>query len=105
MICVWHIQKNVLANCKKHFSSGEEFEEFLRTWNELMFAKTLDDYESAYGCLASYKDTHNAAFLYVSNTWLPLKERFVACMLNIRHFGSSTTSRAEGSHHAVKSYI
>jgi hypothetical protein len=32
LLCVWHIQKNVLANCKQCFDSGEEWEAFLGKW-------------------------------------------------------------------------
>ena len=38
--------------------------------------------------------------------WLPWKEIFVTCYVkDIRHFNSVTTSRVEGSHRVLKSYI
>jgi hypothetical protein len=39
-------------------------------------------------------------------TWLPHKEKFVGCYINqFPHFGSSSTSRVEGNHHVIKSYV
>ena len=53
-----------------------------------------------------YKITNPDAYEYILQTWLPWKERFVTCYVkDIRHFNSVTTSRVEGSHRVLKSYI
>ena len=53
-----------------------------------------------------YKITNPDAYEYILQTWLPWKERFVTCYVkDIRHFNFVTTSRAEGSHRVLKSYI
>ncbi len=80
----------------------EDFDEFQRIWNEFVFAKTLDEHDAAHRKLDT---SHNPAYHYITKVWFPMKQRFVTCYINERHFGSSTTSRAEGSHHAIKSYI
>ncbi len=37
---------------------------------------------------------------------MPHKERFVACYIDkFPHFGNASTSRVEGNHHVIKSYL
>ncbi len=41
-----------------------------------------------------------------SQTWLPHTEKFMACFVDeFPHFGSASTSRVEGNHHVIKSYV
>lgn len=44
LLCVCHIEKNILANCKKYFRSTEEFDMFLLSWNDVVYSKTKDIY-------------------------------------------------------------
>jgi hypothetical protein len=54
----------------------------------------------------TYSGTHLAAWQYVNTTWMPHKERFVACYIDeFPHFGSASTLRVEGNHHIIKSYL
>jgi len=54
----------------------------------------------------TYSGTHPSAWQYVNTTWMPHKERFVACYIDeFPHFGSASTSRVEGNHHVIKSYL
>jgi hypothetical protein len=32
LLCMWHIDKNMLANLKKHFRTEGEWEEFMKQW-------------------------------------------------------------------------
>jgi hypothetical protein len=36
LLCLWHINKNVLANCRKHFENQESFDYFIDAWKELV---------------------------------------------------------------------
>ncbi|KAJ9549306.1 hypothetical protein OSB04_021849 [Centaurea solstitialis] len=40
LLCVWHIEKNVLANCKKYFGRAEEFDIFMSGWNNVVYSTT-----------------------------------------------------------------
>jgi len=107
LLCVWHINKNIATNCKKYFENGEEWNCFLAAWNRLVHSSSearlvqdLAAFQEAY--LVTYPD----ALAYINTTWMPHKAKFVACYTNdCPHFGSSTTSRVEGSHHVMKSYL
>nr|KAJ0193412.1 hypothetical protein LSAT_V11C800448590 [Lactuca sativa] len=55
LLCVWHIEKNVLANCKKYFGRAEDFDIFMSSWNNVvysttedLFEKNWDEFESMY---------------------------------------------------------
>lgn len=48
LFCTWHIQRNIVANCKKHFAAhelengenaNETFSKFLREWNNVCIQK------------------------------------------------------------------
>ena len=81
-ICLWHINKNVLSHCKKLFSSGLEFETFLKIWNSICYAATVEDYEVKVMTLrAEFFDY--PALQYVQTTWLnEWKFFFVAAWTN-----------------------
>ena len=106
LICIWHINKNVLANCKKYFDN-DSWKEFMSNWYSIVYSHTLDSFaESLQAFEHLYSQTHSAVWDYLNVTWLPHKEKFVGCYINqFPHFGSSSTSRVEGNHHVIKSYV
>jgi hypothetical protein len=54
----------------------------------------------------TYSGTHPATRQFVNTTWMPHKERFVAYYIDeFPHFGSASTTRVEGNHHIIKSYL
>nr|GEZ36699.1 hypothetical protein [Tanacetum cinerariifolium] len=70
LLCVWHIEKNVVSNCKRFFEHSEEFNDFIEK-----------------------KD----AIAYVKKNWFPWKEKFVSAWTEKHlHFGNRSSSRAEG---------
>lgn len=36
LLCVWNIEKNILAKCKRKFKTGEEWESFLIDWTNVI---------------------------------------------------------------------
>ncbi|KAL6556543.1 hypothetical protein OROGR_005831 [Orobanche gracilis] len=40
LLCVWHIEKNILSNCKPHFEKKEHWDEFLIAWNKIQYFVT-----------------------------------------------------------------
>ena len=39
-LCLWHLDKNVLANCKPSFDTEEEWEKFYEDLQKVLFAST-----------------------------------------------------------------
>ena len=40
VLCLWHMEKNVLANCKPFFNTKEEWQKFYEDWHKVLFATT-----------------------------------------------------------------
>jgi hypothetical protein len=106
ILCCWHINKNVLANCKTRFFDVE-WQEFMQRWNLVVSSTSVELFDVALGVFKeTYAASHPAAWNYVNNIWLPHKEKFVACFVDeFPHFGNANTSRVEGNHHVIKSYL
>jgi hypothetical protein len=102
----WHINKNIIANCKTCFSDVE-WQQFMERWNMLVSNMSVKLFGVALGVFKeTYLGTHPAAWQYVNTTWMPHKERFVACYIDeFPQFGSTSTLRVEGNHHIIKSYF
>nr|CCA18209.1 conserved hypothetical protein [Albugo laibachii Nc14] len=75
LLCRWHINKNILAKQRTAFQTSEAWQEFNQTWNELVAATTMAEFETQ---LAVMHDRFSAASMsYLETTWLVYKERFV----------------------------
>lgn len=106
LLCVWHIEKNILANCKPHFREEVDWVAFLSTWTDLIKSPNESSFDKAWDRFENeYKE--NAAVLnYIRGTWLPLKEKFVSAWTDeVAHLGNRATSRAEGAHATLKKYL
>jgi histone-lysine N-methyltransferase SETD2 len=106
ILCCWHINKNIIANCKTCFFDIE-WQQFMERWNMLVSSTSVELFDAALGVFKeTYSKTHLDAWYYVNTTWMPHKERFVACYIDkFPHFGNASTSRVEGNHHVIKSYL
>jgi hypothetical protein len=47
VFCIWHINNNVLINCKKAFNSKEAWETFFGEWKAVMYANSEAEYNTA----------------------------------------------------------
>jgi hypothetical protein len=106
ILCCWHINKNMLANYKTRFSDVE-WHEFMQRWNLVVSSTSVELFNAALGAFKeTYVASHPIAWNYINNTWLPHKEKFVACFVDeFPHFGNASMSRVEGNHHVIKLYI
>ncbi|XP_074277536.1 uncharacterized protein LOC141601165 [Silene latifolia] len=106
LLCIWHIQKNIVAKCKNQFTNDEDWDMFLSTWNAVMYAETEASFYEAWHLIELlYKEKHIIQF-YLKETWLPYKEKFVTAWIDTYpHFGNRVSSRAEGAHAKLKGYL
>ncbi|KAM4055596.1 MULE transposase [Hirsutella rhossiliensis] len=118
LLCRWHVNKNVLANCKAYFPKAKrddknrvirdpKFTTFLKEWHSLVNAPDEAAYEQR---LQTFKEPGRhpeAAIAYAVNTWLDRwKEKIVLCFVNrVRHLGHTTTSIVEGMHASMKRFL
>ena len=105
VLCLWHVAKNVLARCKRHFPTGDDWTGFLAAWQALLASPTPEDYDAR---LSDFRTRYCGlpALPYLERTWLPYKEALVLAWTNrALHLGLTTTSRVEGAHSALKTYL
>ncbi|KAI0996876.1 hypothetical protein K3495_g11303 [Podosphaera aphanis] len=106
LLCVWHVQKNVLNNCRKYFGREDDWAKFLSAWTKVIESPSIQSYEENVEKLREIYVSLPVMLNYISETWLIYEEKFVhAYTNNYLHFGNLTSSRAEGMHHMIKSYI
>ncbi|KAL8519809.1 hypothetical protein ACS0TY_010664 [Phlomoides rotata] len=105
ILCRWHINRNIMATCKKYFPTKEHWNNFYSSWCDINKA----DEESRFNELLrrfveDYSNKYPNAVKYDVKNWIdPYKEKFVSCWTNnILHYGNTTTNRVEGHHSALK---
>lgn len=108
LLCIWHINKNVLVNCRKDFANKEEWEEFFADWTKIIYAPLRVEYEERWESFKDkYYEAHYDCVDYLTDTYIrDFKTRFVKCYTNkVRHFETTVTSRSEGGHAVFKKWL
>jgi len=115
LLCRWHANKAVLAQCQKPIlqlnqgnKSLEIWKEFYGYWHSIIQSP---DEEIFYKRVTEFEDKYLDLYLhevgYIKETWLnPYKEKLVQAWVDQHlHFGNITTSRVEGIHAVLKEYL
>ncbi|KAL9560692.1 hypothetical protein ACKAV7_015183 [Fusarium commune] len=115
LLCLWHINKAVLRHCIDAFTKDakdhkgqEKWKDFYSSWHDLVASSNEDIY---YQKLSDFKKKYIPDYVsqvgYITETWLDLhKEKFVKAWVNQHlHFNQYVTSRCEGIHQLIKSYL
>jgi hypothetical protein len=106
ILCTWHINGNIAKNLKGKVEAFVSWKEFLEDWNKVMYASEEDEFLESWAAMIFKYGIFSEVINYLGNTWIPLKENFVACWINkFPHLGGHTSSRVEGAHAALKSYM
>ena len=83
LLCLWHIRKNILKNCKQHFPKATENEEgdgwqlFFGRWNDVAESTTEVEFNEKWQIFRSTYDDKPHIITYLENIWIPWKEKFV----------------------------
>lgn len=105
ILCIWHINQNIGKNCKKRFKDGDDWEEFLKLWNNFCSSPTAEDYDINLKAVSIIATKHNILD-YLEKTWIYRVNKFVLLFTSqTPHFGNSSTSRVEGGHYGLKSFL
>jgi hypothetical protein len=121
VLCTWHVNMNILANCRKHFPAdlkdptmvakdnphgyvtNPKWTDFLKDWADLLDSATNAEYTSR---LVKFRTYPKVPVVYIESTWLIWKEKLVKCWVDIcLHFGVRVTSPIEGCHAVLKAYL
>ncbi len=104
MLCGWHINRNVVANCKPSFYTKEDWVEFYAHWFRVMDAVTVTIFEAEWKSLQEvYNRVDPNICAYLASVWIIYKTKFVLCYTNkTLHFFNTVTSKAESSNAGLK---
>ena len=120
LLCYWHVNKNVLTKARVYMpkvvdtensivshtamKDSEACSAFMEAWYSLVRSETEEMLEERLELLWK---KHQAVAEYCEYEWLDLyKEKIVQAYTNkVQHFGTTTTSRAEGCHAKIKRYL
>ena len=96
MLCVWHVNQCVLANCKNIL--GDNWLEFNSMWRGVIQAQTIDQFEELWLQISIKYSTGTSqkCIDYLRKEWIKdgQKERLVTAWTSYyQHFGTQTTSR------------
>ena len=108
LLCLWHVHKNVLKNCKASFAEEDDWLEFLTAWHRVVYAFTENDMLEAWRTLSNtFKADYSADVDYLANTWLnKYRNKICKCYTNkYLHFDTCTTSRVESGHRVLKASL
>ncbi|XP_050368851.1 protein FAR1-RELATED SEQUENCE 5-like [Argentina anserina] len=106
ILCVWHIERNIAINCKRHIEEEADWVALWSTWTSLINSHDGSSFNEAWINFEVEYKQKGAILDYIRGTWLPLKEKLViACTGKISHFGNRATSRGEGAHSILKKYL
>jgi hypothetical protein len=105
ILCIWHINKNLVAKCK-HFFGTEDWENFLNDWNSCIYAANERLFKAAWSFFCTKYSAYHQVINYISEHWMPYQDRFINCYTaKVLNFGTTSSSRGEGSHFVLKRYL
>ena len=117
-LCVWHINKNVIKNCRSSFDDTKKWDKFYNMWHAVVNASIAKACVNAWNTLCneydlssdssnSQYDSHHDDVKYLYDTWIePLTHRFCRFVTNrVLHFDIIITSRVENMHRVLKLYL
>jgi hypothetical protein len=71
MLCIWHIEKNVLVHSSQYIKDAKEREEFMKDWVNLINSPTIPVYNTRWEEFkAKYQPQYPLLLLYLEDTWL-----------------------------------
>lgn len=97
MLCSWHVNQCVLANCKNRVGS-DDWPEFDYAWRSVIQSRTIGEFEERWlQFCTTYDNTKTSSCIaYLKREWIKdgQKERLVvAWTSNYLHFDTLVTSR------------
>lgn len=110
ILCVWHINKNILARATKFFPRPEGIQAWMDLWYRVCQAPTLAEYEKARVELriadpARIRDHRESLFEYVDREYLANGNREKHCQYwtdRIAHFIKRVGPTIQGGHANIK---
>ena len=103
LFCIWHINNNVMANCKRSFDDQKKWKSFFAAWKSIVYAFFEIEFWQLWNqFMIIYNDSECVKYLittYVNDH----RRHFIKCYINkMLHFETTTIFRNEGDHAIFK---
>ena len=106
MLCIWHINKNVLVKCKREFDIVDVWDIFYVEWRQLINVEIEDTFNELWIDFVVKYWSHFKMIEYLTFIYYSIRQRFVKCFMNqMRHFLIIITSRDKNDHVALKKQL
>lgn len=107
ILCIWHVEKNVLIYVCREIREKEAQEEFMKKWMLMISSSTEEVYQKNWEDLQETYKQFPILLSYIQNTWLePWKKLLVRAWVDqLPHFENRASSQVEGGHSTLKSYL
>jgi hypothetical protein len=105
LLCIWHINNNVLVNCKKSFFIKEAWDAFFFEWKLITYADSKQEYRQLWDKFVDrYNLSHEECIDYLYDIYIKnYRRRFIKCYTNqVLHFDTTMTFRDEKEHAVLK---
>ena len=70
ILCIWHINKNIIVYYKKYDEGQETFDAFMQLWNVLVSSTSEENYEKKLSYLSMMLSENPEVLNYVTKSWL-----------------------------------
>lgn len=105
LLCVWHVNKNVVKNCKKSFNTEEKWVEFYAEWQNIVHSPTEASFDAQWDSFHAKWIEYTDCLDYLADLLFRFNHRrkIITCWTDkVLHFGNTATSRGEGAHWVLK---
>ncbi len=89
LLCLWHINTNVLANCKRDFVDKDAWNAFFDAWKTIVYSSSEEEFSKTWREFCQkYSSSHSDRVKYLKFTYInEFSHRFVKCFINrVLHF-------------------
>lgn len=118
LLCVWHINQNVLTKAQLAWRNADaktpeereifaqKREEFMGRWKQLVYVKTEPEFNIKWAQFLSDYSSQIELCNYLRQSQYPIRYQWAAPWTSrYRHFGTVTASPIEGMHRVLKEYV
>src|SRR5438067_13835898 len=69
LLCIWHVEKNILTHAAEVFEKGTARDEFMKAWTKVVQSTSTQVYEDNWNTLQdTYNDTAPGLVQYIKDT-------------------------------------
>jgi hypothetical protein len=69
LLCIWHINNNVVVNCKRNFCTKKAWIEFYNQWKSVIYAHTKKEFWENWRILTNKCQAHRDSIIYLVIIW------------------------------------